>query len=133
MQLINTIKTKSASLDVIDFNTISFDCKRVFTIRDIEFDVERGNHAHRETTQILHCVRGQIEVKYWTDYFSGSKILVPGAWIMITPLQFVAYKAFRPGSILVVYCDKGYSEDDYIRSMDDLKRLRGEQNEIYHF
>lgn len=101
---------------------VPFEIKRVFTVTAQTDDI-RGNHAHKECTQLLICVSGKIHItcdsgsditQFELDDMSKGLLVPPGNW---TRQQ---YK--MNGSVLMVLCDQSYDPDDYIFDYEEFKR-----------
>jgi dTDP-4-dehydrorhamnose 3,5-epimerase-like enzyme len=95
---------------------VPFMAARIFTVRAQKRAV-RGQHAHRQCSQFLVCVHGEIAVecddgktknRYLLDNGNKGLLIPPGIWGIET------YRT--DGAVLVVLCDRLYEEDDYIRS-----------------
>lgn len=104
---------------------VPFDIRRVFTVLAGAGDV-RGDHAHKQCTQLLVCVSGEILVscddgtvvtQYRLDDMGMGLLIPPGLW---AKEEYV-----KGGSVLMVFCDRVYEADDYIRNYDDFKEYVG--------
>lgn len=102
---------------------VPFDIRRVFTVSAKKDDV-RGDHAHKKCTQLLVCISGQIRVscddgsvltQYLLDNMSVGLLVPPGIWASEEYLDNAA--------VLMVFCDRGYEADDYIRDYNDFKNF----------
>jgi SAM-dependent methyltransferase len=102
---------------------VPFKVDRCFVVQPSQSGTIRGSHAHRTLNQFLVCLSGQVnvmvddsssrQVHSLTDQASG--LLVPhGIWCTQT------YKT--SDSILLVLCDKSFSEVDYIRDYEAFVR-----------
>lgn len=104
---------------------VPFDIRRVFTVTAGKRDI-RGDHAHKQCTQLVVCVAGEILVScddgavvtqyHLTDMGTGL-LIPPGIW---AKEEYV-----RGESVLMVFCDREYEADDYIRNYDDFKKYIG--------
>ncbi|MFA6014047.1 MAG: FdtA/QdtA family cupin domain-containing protein [Gallionellaceae bacterium] len=101
---------------------IPFDVRRIFTVSAIGGDI-RGDHAHKRCSQLLVCVSGQIRVlcdnglevsHYILDSMNRGLIIPPGIW--------ARQEYITDGAVLMVLCDRGYEEDDYIREYEEFKK-----------
>lgn len=100
---------------------VPFDIRRVFTVSAREGDV-RGDHAHKECTQLLVCVSRRIRVscddglivtQYLLDDISMGLLVPPGIW---TKQEYLV-----GGAVLMVLCDHVYEAADYLRDYNDFK------------
>ena len=101
--------------------SVPFQISRVFTV-SAKKDEVRGNHAHKQCSQLLVCVSGEIEVTcdngtdesiYQLNNMGQGLLIPPGIWAV--------EKYIREDSVLIVLCDRGYEEEDYIRDYDEFK------------
>lgn len=94
---------------------IPFAIARMFTVR-AGGGVVRGRHAHKRCTQFLICAYGAVDVEgddgtakkvFSLENDRQGLLVPPGIWTAET------YKTKK--ALLIVLCDRGYEEDDYIR------------------
>ncbi len=110
-------------MTVVSKKDVPIKIVRVFTIS--AKNAERGFHAHKKCNQFIVCVEGSLklivddthskkEIKLDT---SSDGVLIPnGIW---------SYQTYLNSQTLInVYCDRAYEEDDYIRNYDDYKKYR---------
>ena len=110
-------------MTVVSKTDVPIKIERVFTIS--AKNAERGFHAHKICNQFIVCVEGSLklivddthskkEIKLDT---SSDGVLIPnGIW---------SYQTYLNSQTLInVYCDRVYEEDDYIRNYDDYKKYR---------
>jgi hypothetical protein len=103
--------------------SIPFEVKRVFWLYDLPGDIERGNHAHRDTEQILICIKGVVE--FFAEMPDRSEfnftICDPSVGIYI-PACAWHYMKYKEGTVQLVLASTHYSEDDYFREYEDFNR-----------
>lgn len=110
---------ENGELTVIEgLKEIPYDIRRVFFVRGNGGAI-RGMHAHRECSQFLICLMGQIKVvcddgltkrDFELENPSTGLLIPPGIW---------STQVYGPtNSILTVLCDKTYDSSDYIREYD---------------
>ncbi len=95
---------------------IDLNFKRVFTVFSNKGSV-RGKHAHKKCFQVLVCLYGSIEV---TCELQNKKKFVyilnkPDKGLVVYPMTWCTQKYKKNNSILLVACNKLFSEKDYIR------------------
>tara|TARA_Y100001978_G_C23444369_1_gene314558 strand:+ start:174 stop:590 length:417 start_codon:yes stop_codon:yes gene_type:complete len=76
----------------------------------------RGNHAHKNCNQFLCCINGICEIK--CDDGSNTNINIldrPSTILKIPNMIWSSQKYKSKNTILLVFCDLEYSEEDYIR------------------
>jgi len=106
----------------LDFDSVSFDPKRIFVVSDVPTGVTRGGHAHKTTTQLLVCLRGRISVEIYTSPKSlMSKEIRAGESVEVSPMNWDRQTFLTEGSVLLVLCSTEFSEKDYIRSWSEWK------------
>ncbi len=105
------------------YKNVPFDIKRVFWVGGFSEITERGNHAHKETQQILICQHGVI------DFFAimpdgieyNFRIDQPNIGIYV-PAAAWHKMLYQPGTIQLVLASSYYDESDYFRMYDDYKK-----------
>ncbi|MDB6080405.1 MAG: hypothetical protein JWO82_4152 [Akkermansiaceae bacterium] len=106
---------------------VPFVMQRVFTVSAPAGNA-RGDHAHRQCTQLLVCVSGKIRVscdnghsvkEYLLDNMGAGLLVPPGVW--------ARQEYLRDGAVLMVLCDRGYEAEDYIRDYGEFKEFLGLQ------
>ena len=101
-----------------------FDVARVFTVHAGD-NLERGQHAHRECTQILFAASGRVRVEAVGSWGRASFTLdEPSRGLVLFPMTW-SVQVFELESVLVVLCDMPYAEEEYIRDWATFVRLAG--------
>ena len=112
------ISSQTGELNIFEIqNQINFEIKRIFILNDLKSDVTRGNHAHKQTNQLLICLTGQIEV--YTEMPDGKKynftLTNPRSGLFLPPHAW-HYMKYHKNSIQMVCASLQYDEQDYLRS-----------------
>lgn len=117
--MIQTIKTSSGKLSVIEFDNFIFAVNRIFYIYDIPAGDLRGGHAHISCKQYIISLTGAFDVDY-NDGSAKGTIHLDAPWLgyYIKPGTWVDLKNFTSGAVALVLCSEPYDEDDYIRNYD---------------
>lgn len=106
-----------------NLKSIPFEVKRVFWLYDVEGYIERGNHAHRETEQVLICING--EINFFAEMPDHEKfsftISNPSTGIYI-PASAWHFMKYKKGTIQLVLASTLFSEDDYFREYADFDK-----------
>ncbi len=125
-ELINlrTTKDSDPKLGSLSFaeseKDIPFSIRRIYCIYQVDEDMHRGYHAHKENWQLMFCPYGSIEIKLndgeesetiILDEPTKGLILHPGLW------RELIWK--QDNSVLVVAASEYYDPDDYIRDYDE--------------
>jgi dTDP-4-dehydrorhamnose 3,5-epimerase-like enzyme len=117
-------------LTVLDnIELVPFKICRIFTV-SAEKDSIRGRHAHKECTQLLICVSGSIEV-LCDDGFSQSKYVLDSAnlGLMVPPGVWAQEIYLKDNTVLMALCDLPYDADDYINDIEQLIKLKQNNND----
>jgi dTDP-4-dehydrorhamnose 3,5-epimerase-like enzyme len=107
----------------LDSGLIPFRIARVFMVCS-ESSIERGKHMHKQCSQVMFCIQGKTTVRYsdgrdWRVLELDSN--TAGAFV---PPTIWAEQIYEKDSKLLVFCDRDYEADDYIRNFDQFKAFR---------
>ncbi len=108
---------KNGNLTVLEKDAWLSTVKRAFFIQDVKKLGIRGNHAHKETYQLLFPLTGAFELHIdspnggWTYTLEASG----NEGVIVPPLNWLWIRILRPKTIIGVLCDKEYIESDYLR------------------
>jgi len=98
-----------------DLSDLGMLIKRTFFVYGTPAGEVRGQHAHKATTQILTCIRGEISVLCYDGKQERSFVLKsPDQALKIPPGIWAEQRYEKADSILLVHCDTHFDEDDYI-------------------
>ena len=84
----------------------------------------RGNHAHYKCNQWLICISGSVSVSLFDGQDSRQEILDVGSGVLYVPCGLWTSQEYSENSILLVLADQLFDEDDYIRSLEDFKKIK---------
>ncbi len=97
-------------------NHIPFPIKRIYYIFDVIKNAVRGKHAHKETKQVLFCIRGSITIILDNGHDKEAITLnKPNQGIFLDKMIWHEMVAFKEGTVLLVVASDVYEEKDYIR------------------
>ena len=99
---------------------IPFDIKRVYYIYEVESNVRRGFHSHKELEQVLVCVHGSVKILLKTP--NEEKIVLldkPSKGLYIGTDIWREMYDFENETVLMVLASDYYDENDYIRNYKD--------------
>ncbi len=124
-EVMNKSRLEDGSLIALEGNkNIPFEIKRIFYIYGVNSDISRGAHAHKESKQILICIRGRCEILL--DNAQERKIVElnsPNIGLLQDSMVWGEMHNFLQGSILMVLSDSLYDPNDYIRDYSEFLRL----------
>ena len=100
---------------------LQFTIARVFTVIGPKGSI-RGQHAHKKCTQFLSCPYGKVEVLCKDEMNSVIYTIEnPQSGILIPPGIWAQQSYIFENTILNVFCDMPYEEQDYIRNFEEYK------------
>jgi dTDP-4-dehydrorhamnose 3,5-epimerase-like enzyme len=103
---------------------VPFEIKRVFYIYGTQKEVDRGNHSHYKTKQLLVAVNGHCKVTF--DDGSDKETFTldrPELGLFQDALIWGTMHDFSEDCVLMVLADEYYDENDYIRDYDHFLRV----------
>ncbi len=106
---------------------IPFEMKRVFFINHATGD--RGNHAHRSTSQLIISAAGSFSVDVstggdWTVFQMDTRSRA----LFLPPMSWVRLRDFSRDAVCLVLADKRYGEASYIRDWNEFVRETASTN-----
>ena len=123
---LETFVDSEGSLVPIESNlTIPFEIKRVFYVFGVHDQIDRGEHAHYKTEQVLICLNGSVNVicddgtnkKEWTLDDPTKALYIPN---LIWDEQFY----LTIDTILLVIASTKYDLLDYITDYEEFRVLK---------
>ena len=111
-------KASNGDIIVMENEDVPFSIARVFVVQGSKGAI-RGQHAHKECSQVLVCSNGHIDVvcddgKKTKNYSLNSPniglFIPPGIW---------SQQSYKESSAATVLCDQKYNEAEYIRIYDE--------------
>jgi len=107
------------------YRDIPFAVRRVFWTYGTPPDVTRGRHAHYRTETVLVAVSGKIIVS--TEFPGGElekfTLDSPARGLYLPPLCWRTMR-YTASAVQVTFESEDYSDEDYIRSLDDFRAMR---------
>lgn len=114
------------NLSVIEDGTIPFPIKRVYYLYDIPSDSFRGGHSHIEQSEFLIAISGSFDVVLYNGLKREAITLnKPNKGLLIKPGIWRELENFSSGSVCLVLASDVFSEDDYIRNIDEFTQRSG--------
>lgn len=104
--------------------TIPFEIKRVFWIYHTPESIHRGNHAHKQTDQVLIALHGEIKVTL--ENVRGEQqvyVLSSPERGLFVPCLHWRKLSFSKDAICLSIASTSYEEEDYIREYQEFLAL----------
>jgi len=114
---------RGGNLIPIEFHSVKFAPKRIFTVNDVPAGSIRGEHAHYQTEQLLICVQGSILVGLDDGSEIKETILNPGDSIYVDKMIWDYQKFLTGNDILVVLSSTNYDPSDYINDLNTFYKI----------
>ena len=107
-----------------EMKNIPFEMKRVYYLYELQKDLPRGFHAHKDLQQVLICLKGSCNVlldngKEKETYYLDQ----PNKGLFVDKMIWREMHNFSEDCVLMVLASEHYAEDDYIR--DYIKFQKG--------
>ena len=117
-----SLSSGSGDLVPIEFGVLPFAPVRSFSVADVPQGIERGLHAHRECSQLLFALSGEILVKVSDGERTAEFLLnTPTLGLLIPPLVWASQRYLSKDSVLWVYASHPYAREDYIEDFEDYR------------
>jgi UDP-2-acetamido-3-amino-2,3-dideoxy-glucuronate N-acetyltransferase len=104
---------------------IPFDPRRFFVVYDVPGSRVRGEHAHRQCSQFLVCLRGGVTVMVddgeARDEFRLDR---PEIGLLVPPMVWATQFRHTPDAVLLVLASHDYDAGDYIRDYEAFLQSR---------
>ena len=106
------------------FSNVPFEIKRVYWTYGTPEDVERGNHAHKDSLQLLVCISGKIKISLENKNRKVYEFLLDNPNVGLVMPRFHWRKInFYENGISLCLSSLDYDENDYIREYEDFLNL----------
>lgn len=124
---LNTALTKivnhEGTLCVTEFKELPFEVKRMFFVKNVPVNVERGNHAHKKNKQLLICVAGNIKVITYDGFTRHENIMEANDCVYIKEMIWDSQIFLNKEALLLVLASEPYNKEDYITDFTEFKRM----------
>ena len=102
---------------------IPFKIQRIYFIKDAETKLPRGFHAHKNTKQVLFCIKGSINLVL-DDGKQRRKVFISQdeKGVLIDNLVWHEMHDFKKNTILLVIASEKYDPSDYIRIYSEFRK-----------
>ena len=106
-------------LRVFELTSLPFKLVRIFSV-GADAGGERGHHAHRECSQLLVCITGEITVSCEDGKSHAQYELSPATDALLIPPGIWSKQYYRVAqSSLLVLCDREFNENEYLRDYSE--------------
>tara|TARA_R110000751_G_scaffold17441_1_gene54046 strand:+ start:59 stop:445 length:387 start_codon:yes stop_codon:yes gene_type:complete len=112
------------SLSALNFKDLKFEPKRIFYVKNVPRNTERGNHAHHTTQQYLICLEGKVRVKLFDGHKETHHLLEKNQMIFIDKLIWDSQAYLTGNDTLLSLCSTEYNPSDYILDIEEFKNLK---------
>lgn len=123
---INHFHDERGNLSVAEFGLhFDFKVERLFYLSNIVKESQRGCHAHEELKQFIICVSGSFDIELDNGKEKSIiKLSNNGYGLFVDGLVWRTMYNFTHDAVMIVLCDRVYTDDIVIRNYDDfLKRV----------
>jgi len=101
----------------VNMDELPFKPKRMFHVSNVKHRLDRGRHAHHNTTQLIMCVNGEV-VLTLKDGLGGVvsfNLKHPNTAILVPYMIWDEVDYGDSNATLLVFSDTEYNPDDYIK------------------
>jgi dTDP-4-dehydrorhamnose 3,5-epimerase-like enzyme len=111
-----------------DFNELDFEPKRIYFIKDVPQNSERGFHAHKKLRQYILALSGTFDVTtYKKESGWQTKTLSQETEsLYVSELTWRELKNFSSNAVCLVIASEHFDPDDYIWTMEELEKCQKE-------
>ena len=106
-------------------NQIPFEIARTYWIYDVPGGETRGSHAFKEQQEVIIAMSGSFDVILY-DGCQEIKFSLNRSYygLYIPKMYWRRLENFSTNSMALIVSDKMYDENDYLRDIDEFKRLK---------
>lgn len=106
-------------------NQLPFRIKRVYWIYDVPGGEIRGEHAFRETEEVIIALSGSFDVVL-NDGTDEYKFHLNRSYfgVFVPNMMWRKLENFSTNSLALIIASTDYSEDDYIRDFEYFRQLQ---------
>lgn len=119
---IKKIHNHEGALCVSEFGNLPFIPKRLFYIKNVPIGMERGNHAHKKTEQLLVCVQGKIRIITNNGYTRHENLMEANDAVLVKKMTWDSQVFLTEDAILLVLASTVYDKNDYITDFTEFKK-----------
>jgi hypothetical protein len=99
--------------------------RRGFLLTDVPPGAVRGGHAHRRSRQLVVVAAGEVDAIVSDGASEAAvRLVAGGAALAVAPLVWLTLSGFTPGAAVLVLGTEPHDDAEFVRSLDELRRLR---------
>lgn len=104
---------------------LPFEIARTYWIYDVPGGETRGSHAFKEQQEVIIAMSGSFDVILYDGYQEIKFSLNRSYYGLYIPkMYWRRLENFSTNSMALIVSDKMYDENDYLRDIDEFKRLK---------
>jgi hypothetical protein len=117
---------KRGNLSFFEYpNQLPFEIQRTYWIYDVPGGETRGSHAFREQQEFIVALSGSFDVVLYNGIEEIKYSLNRSYYGLFIPkLYWRRLENFSTNSLALIVSDKIFNENDYIRDIDEFKRIK---------
>lgn len=107
---------------------LPFEIARTYWIYDVPGGEMRGSHAFKEQQEFIVAMSGSFDVVLFDGYEEIKFSLNRSYYGLYVPkMYWRRLENFSTNSMALIVSDKMYDENDYLRNIDEFKKLKNVQ------
>ena len=110
--------------DVKDLNNKCLTFKRIYLLKDLKADLERGVHAHKKLYQLFLVLNGSCTLNLFDGENSKTIDLNEDKALLLVPGIWRELRNFTKNMYIIVLASELYSEEDYIFFKEDFIKYK---------
>ena len=116
----------------IEFNKdIPFKVRRIFYVYGVHNQIDRGQHSHYSTKQVLVCLNGEVEVMCDDGHKRKTWVLNNPSDALYIPELIWDEQVYKSNdTVLLVLASTTYNSGDYIEDYERFKRIKEDIGEL---
>jgi dTDP-4-dehydrorhamnose 3,5-epimerase-like enzyme len=103
---------------------LPFTPQRFFVIHSVPSSQVRGEHAHKELHEFVVALKGSVKISIMNSEVERTFVLDnPTIGLHIPPMTWRILSEYSLDAILLVLASDKYDPDDYIRDINEFKKI----------
>jgi UDP-2-acetamido-3-amino-2,3-dideoxy-glucuronate N-acetyltransferase len=109
----------------LDFEDLPFVPRRLYTVHGVPSKSTRGNHAHRQFSQLFIASSGSCEVVL-DDVTCRDEVLLgaPSDALLVPSGIWTMAKNFSPGAVLTILSSGPFEPMEFIKTWEEFLRFK---------